>query len=315
MSNYDATTTQLFTKLSQAMGELENTRNMIWNLAPDPPGTPAVHSKTLVFDANVGKPPKATDVFDTKGIDDTTMVWLNDKVDEYIAKYFPELNACLRNLPEEWLCNVISGVKPFGIDSTIFDLVWQRARDRANAEGLSARRTLEATSSAHGFCLPTGALLSASIQMEKKRVDLVNDTNREVMLQDATIKKEILLFAEEQALRYKLGIMQAMADMFKAWMIVPNSDLERARIRGEALNTYYNALGAYWNVEIAIEELKLKAETLRVNTELQNVDMDIRAFAAARGDGGLGDAAQAFGAIAGQAANAAGSLVAQIESL
>lgn len=315
MANYDATTSELFRIATQALTDAENTQRMIWNSQGRAPGTPNVHSNITLSNNSVGAPPTAFDVFAIGDMKDDQIVWLNSQVDDYIAKYFPEINACLKTLPEEWLCNVLSGVKPFGIDSTIFDLVWQRARDRANAEGLSNRRTLEANSSAHGFSLPNGALLSATLQLEKKRSDLIHDTNREVLLQDAMIKKDILLFAEEQALRYKLGIMQAMADMYKAWMILPNNDLERARLRADAMNTYYNALSTYWNVETSFEDLRLRAETLRVNTELQNVELDIRAYAASRGDGGLGAAAQAFGTIAGQATNAASSLVAQIESL
>ena len=315
MSNYDASTSTLFTLASQALTEVSNTRNAIFNSAPRAPGTTAIHANLPKTNLSLGAPPKASDIFFMDDTADDTVVWLNAQVEEYMNKYFPAINNCLKTIPEEWLCNVISDVKPFGIDSTIFDLVWERARDRQNADGLSAKRTLEAASSAHGFSLPNGALLSATMQLEKKRADLVHEVNKEQALQDAMIKKEILLFAEEQALRYKLGLMQAMADMYKAWMIIPNRDLERAQIRAQAMAAFYSALSTYWNVEEAFEELKLKAETLRVNTELQNVGYDVEAFKAARGDQGLGQAAQAFGVIAAQASNAASTLVAQIESI
>ena len=308
-------TSFLQSQATSALQGVENTQRMLFNSSRQPPGT-----TNSVFDVSISKPttgkaPVFSDMFEL--IDGTTpeVLRLNDEADAYMAKYFPAISGGLLTLPEEWLINVISGVKPFGIDSTIFDLVWQKARDRANRAQRSEQKTLEANISARGFSLPPGALIDLSLQLNQRTSDGLSEVNRDQAIKDAEIKLDILKFAEEQALRYKLGLMQAMADLYKVWAIIPNNDIERARIKAQAMASFYQALGSYYNVEMAYEELVVKAEQLRTGVELANTENDIRAYAASKGDNGLGQAAQAFGHVASGAASAAASFIAQIESI
>lgn len=315
MSEYGSTTGELLEFASQALIGLENTQRMIFNNGTNPPGASDASFSLSLTKPKLDEPPKFSDVFEYGDRTNPEILRLNDEADAFLAKYFPAINACLRTLPEEWLCNVIGGVKPFGIDSTIFDLVWQKARDRAARARLSEQRTIEANFSARGFTLPPGALVDVSMKMQQRYSDDLSEVNREQAIKDAEIKHELLKFAEEQALRYKLGLMQAMADLYKVWAVIPNNDIERARVRAQAWSSFYDALGRYYNVEIAFEELRLKAEQARTSVELANTENDIRAFAAAQQDRGLGQVASAWGDIAQGSAGAASTLVAQIENL
>ena len=315
MSEYNSTTTNLMNFARDALMGVENTQRMIWNSAGNPPSASDATFDVTLTKPNLTEPPKFSDVFEYGDRTNPEVMRLNDEADAFLAKYFPAINACLKTLPEDWLCGVISGVKPFGIDSTIFDLVWQKARDRATRSRLSDQRTMEASMSARGFTLPPGALVDLSMKMQQRMADDLSDVNRDQAIKDADIKKEILLFAEEQALKYKLGLMQVMGDLYKVWALIPNNDIERARVRAQAWASYYNALGSYYNVEIAFEELRLKAAQADANVQLANTENDIKAFAASQMDKGLGDAARAFGDIAQGASSAASSLVAQVESI
>lgn len=301
---------------SRALQGVENTQRAMFNLTTRPPGiTDAVFNATLTK-PNTGSPPRFTDI--VKSGDSTVFSLasdLDELADEYMAKYFPAISSGLKTLPEEWLINVISGVKPFGIDSTIFDLVWQKARDRAASAKRSEQRSLEAGMSARGFSLPPGSLVDLSLKLNQRVSDELADVNREQAIKDAEIKHELLKFAEEQALKYKLGLMQAMADFYRVWATIPNTDIEYAKVRASAMSDFYRALSSYYNVEIAFEELKLKAEQLRTGVIIANEENRVRAFDAAQKDMGLGSAAQAFGTVASGAASAAGSIIAQIESI
>lgn len=315
MSEYTSTTSALMDFAREALMGVENTQRMIWNSATNPPGASDATFDVTLTRPNLKEPPKFSDVFEYGDRTNPEVMRLNDEADAFLAKYFPAINACLKTLPEEWLCNVISGVKPFGIDSTIFDLVWQKARDRSTRARLSEQRNLESGMSARGFSIPPGALVDLSIKLQQRVSDDLSDVNREQAIKDADIKKEILLFAEEQALKYKLGLMQVMGDLYRVWAVIPNNDIERAKVRAQAWASYYSAMGSYYNVEVAFEELKLKAAQADSNVQLANTENDIKAFAASQMDKGLGDAARAFGQIAANASGAASSLVAQVESL
>lgn len=267
----------------------------------------------------VSGPPSFADLLTGNSTVDAEVLRLNTEIEAWVDKYFPAINGGLKTVPEDWLLNVISGVQPFGIESTIFDLVWQRARDRAWKQAQSSAKNLSANMSARGFSIPNGALVDLNMELYAKTDEALAEVNREQAIKDAEIKNDLLKFAEEQAIRYKLGMMDAMVSLLKAFAVIPNNDLERDRIRASAMSAYYSALSQYYNVEVAFEELRLKAESTRAEVALKNAGNELEGarikVSGNAGLGALGEAAQAFGTIAASAAAGASSLVAQIESL
>lgn len=314
MSNYDATTNKLMTIAERALMEAQNTRGWIGAFS-------SVNAPDTNFRHNVNKPslgpaPKFSELFDN--VDNTApeIIRLNREADEWLDKYFPSINGCLRTLPEDWLCGVISGTKPFGMDKTVFEIVWHQARDRAYRSANSSQRSLEAAFSSRGFTMPTGALVAAMSEVEAQADLAVAEVNRAQAIKDAEIKLELLKFAEEQAIRLKLGIMDAMARFYQMWFAVPDRDIERARIRAQAMSAFYSALSNYHNVEVAFEQLRLEAAKAGLTADLQSDDRRMEAERILRaGLPSIGAVAQAFGNIASGAASAAGTLVAQIESI
>jgi len=313
-SEYGSTTDFLQQKLAIALNKVSETKTNIINLSG---GRPNVSTSKFSVDIKkpvIGSPPKLSELLEMESTN-PEIFRLNNEADAYMEKYFPAISGGLLTLPEDWLIGVISGVKPFGIDSTIFDMVWQKARDRARKQQLSEQRTLEANMSARGFSMPPGALVDLSEQLSQRVNDAISDVNRDEAIKDAEIKKDILLFAVEQALRYKLGLMQAMADLYKVWAVIPNNGVERMKAKASAMSSFYNALSSYYNVEMAYEELKVKAESARTDVELANTKNKIDAFSAAADNRSLGQVAAAFGDIASGAASGAASIVAQIENI
>src|SRR5690554_3088827 len=312
--SYDNTTSQLFNTVSRAIIQAQTIAGRIG--ASNPPNlkeTPAHHS---VSKRNMPTP-QFSDMFDPDGSNagNQAVLGLNDKVDAWLAKYFPSINGQFQNVPEDWLVGVISGVKPYGTDSTVFDLVWHKARDRAYQTVTSERRTLEAAFSQRGFTLPPGALVDATAQSEQRGTDAILDVNRDEAIKDADIKKEILQYAVGIASQLKQGILNTSAEFFRVYHSAYNNDLERARIRASAYSSYYNALSTYYGVEVSWEELRLRAAELKAGVD---GGIDRNRIAASTGGGAAAAhaaASQGFSQIAAGAASAAGSLVAEIESI
>ena len=318
-SGYDGTTQALIDVAQSALEQVAGTRTSIINLSgAGEINTDEQHSEfEVAATPKLQAPPKLSDFlnesdpFNTKEL----LGYLNDMAEGYLDKYFPAINNCLRTLPEEWLCGVISGIKPYGLDDTVFDHIWQKQRDRAHAARLSEQATLEANMSARGFSMPPGALVDLSMKLSRRDSDALQDVNRDVTIKQAEIKLDLLKFAEQEALRYKLGLMQAMADLYKVWAVLPEQEGKQAEARARAMAAYYQAIGSYYDVEVAFENLRLRAEELRVNVELDNQRIKVQANAGVTQPTALGAVAQAFGDIASGAASAASTLVAQIESL
>lgn len=262
---------------------------------------------------NIEAPPKFSDIFDGGDSSPSVLQWLNGQSDQWITKYFPSINGGLRTIPDDWLVRIISGQSPLGHSATYFELAWHRARDRAQRTVDSETAQIASEFSARGFSLPTGAYVDAVGKAQRRATDAILEVNREEALKDADIKLELLKFAEQQALQYKVGIMGAMADFYGKWLVLPDKDIERARIKAQAMTSFYAALGNYYNVELSFEELGMRAKQLKADVDLgvdrtrvANLQSDASTNAA------LGQAVRGFADISAQAAGAAGSLTAEI---
>lgn len=312
---YEDTTAFLQAQATNALNQASNNASRIYSLPPK------VNLREPNFDVTltkptIGPPPQLSDLFTEGDTSQSNLAFLNAEADAWLAKYFPEVTGCLQNQPEETLCAIISGSRPFGVDKTVFEMVWNQARDRAYRTANSERVTLEAEFSARGFTLPAGALVDLIAQSERKATDAVLDVNRDQAIKDADIKVELLKVALELATRIKLGVMSAMADFYRLWITLPDKDIERARIRAQAMSAFYSALGAYYNVEVAFQELTLRAAQADAGVDV-DVDRNRLTHESHFGStaSALGQAVNAFAQVAAQANAAGGSLTAEIESI
>lgn len=262
-------------------------------------------------DPNLQEPPKFSDLFPGSDSSGEQIQFLNGEVEKWIDKYFPEINGCLRTAPEEWICNILTGTNEYGLNPAVFDIVWQRARDRAYRTSATEQKTLDALFSGRGFTLPPGVMLQAQSESEQRASAAIAEVNRAQMERDAEIKLDLMKFAEEQAVRLKLGIMDSLRGFYTAWMQVPDKDIERAKIRAQAQSSLYSALSSYYNVELGFENLRLRAEQVRTGVQIDNNKLALNGMDAGR-NSALASAASGFAQVAAAAGNAGGALFADI---
>lgn len=313
-SEYNSTTEFLQNLARDALQQAENNASRIYSLPPQTTLREPTFNVSLT-EPNLGPPPSFDDLFGQDNTDPTVQ-YMNGQADAWMDKYFPEINACLKTLPEEFLCNIISGVKPYGQDKTYFELAWQQGRDRLYRTVASEKATLSAEFSSRGFSLPPGAFVDAMIRSEQKATDAALDINRDQSIKDADIKLDLLKFAEEQAIRLKLGVMQALSDFYRQWINIKEFDVRSAQIRAQAQAALYGALQAYYGVEISFQELLLKSAQTKAGVD---IDVDRNRLDKQRNFGStasaLGTAVSAFANTSSNAAQAGSSLTAQIEGI
>lgn len=315
MSEYSSTTAFLQGVASDALTQASSNASRIYSLPPNV-NLRNPHFSVNLDKPNIGPPPVFSDLFTEGDSTDPTIQYLNSQADTWVAKYFPSLSSGFANQPEDTLLGILSGVKPFGIDKTIFDIVWHQARDRFYRTAASEQRTVEASFSARGFTLPPGAMVDALTQIEQRATESINDVSREQAIKDADIKQRMLELALQLSSQLKLGVLGALADFYRQWITLPDKDIERARIKAQAMSSLYSALSSYYNVEMSFQGLKLQAQTASAGVD---VDVDRNAlnrqgnFSAIAG--ALGQAVSSFARTAGDAAQAGGSLTAEIASV
>lgn len=312
-TRYEATNDFLQKHAGDALREASNTARKISSQAK-----PDLSDARLDVDLdkpNIGPPPNFSDLFPNSDGTAEEVQRLNGMVDSWLSDYFPSINDCLQNVPDEWLCNIITNQNPFGLHESVFEAVWHNSRDREERQYRSEDATLRAEYSSRGFSLPPGAMVAAMDKARQRASEAVQEVNRSETIRNEEVKLQLLQFAVAEANRYKLGIMSSLADFYRMWVTIPDKDIERARVRAQAYSSLYAALGNYYNVEIAFEELKLRAESGDVDAQLTGDRNKIALYSADNAASGLGAAVRGFADISGQAAGAAGSLIAQIEGV
>ena len=267
---------------------------------------------------NLGPAPKLSDVLGADDGGSELLQLLDSEADKWIDKYFPAAKGGFSQLPEQFLLGVISGLKPFGLDKSVFDIAWQRARDRGYKTAETERAQIRSLFSANGFETPPGYQIAAEKAAYERASDAAAEVNRQQAVQDATIRFEMMRFAVEQEIGYQRGIIAALADYQRQVAVLPNSALERARIRAQAQATLTSALSSYWDVNRSYEELKLKVATASADVDLNvsgNRIRNAQADATSNKAASVATAVEAFADAASNAAQAAGTLVARVESV
>lgn len=260
---------------------------------------------------NLQAPPQFSDLFPGADTSNQLVQWANAQTDALVEQYFPELATCLRTLPEEWVCGILSGDKEFGLDRTVFEIVWQRGRDRQYRDSASSQATLRADWSQRGFSLPTGAMVQLGVEAEARAGAAVAEINREQFIQEAQIKLDLMKFAEEQAVKLKLGLLDAMRQYLVTITTLPDKDIERARIRAQAYSSFYSALSSYYDVELGFEKLRFEAANARAEL-LHDTDKIKVSLNQSDRNTALGQATRGFTDVAAAASNAGSALVADV---
>lgn len=313
MAEFEDVTNFLQGQSSRALTEALNTRNMIWNLMPG-----QLKERRLNYTLNkpeLGGPPKFTDVFGESDTSSPELLRLNNEADEWLQKFFPAIHSGLKTLPEDLLIGIIGGTKPYGLDRTVLEIVWHQARDRAYRAVESEARSIADRFSASGFALPPGPMAAMLLAVEQRAGEAIAEVNAQQAIKDADIKVDLLKFAEEQAIRLKLGVMSQMGEFYRVWHTLPDRDIERARVKAQMMSTFYSALGSYYNVELAFEKMRLDVETSKIEVGLTYDRNKVALDNGNNTSGALGQAANALAQVAASNGAAASSLVAKVEDV
>lgn len=311
MATLDNLISQQSSLIESALSTARETTSRIANVV-----SPALLNPNLryTFDKpTLSKPPSFGEILpgDTSG---STIQFLDAEVDKLVEQYFPELNACFKDTPERWCCGIITGATPLGLSQDAFDLVWHQGRDRESRSRTAEVRNIAARFSASGFTLPPGAMLAAIAQAEERASDAVSDVNRTQTVRDLELKWEMLKFAEEQAIHYKLGMMRLVAEMYNFFLQVPARDVDVFRAKAQAYAASQDALSSFYRVELGFEELRMRAAEVRLGGDISNDRNRIASSQGTSAASALATAARGFTDTASAAANAQSALIADLNA-
>lgn len=263
---------------------------------------------------SITRPPAIGDLLDGDTKADSIQ-FLNAETEKWLDKYFPNLNSCLKYQPEEWACGILTGQKPFGLNREVFEAVWHEGRDRAYRAASTEQDQIRAGYSLRGFSMPPGAMIAAQRNAEIRASEAIADVNRTQMLRDAEIKLDLVKFAASTAAQIKTSMMGVLANFYGQWVGLMNRDADMARAKAQAYSALTSALSSYYNVELGFEELRLKAAQAKTGAQEVVAKLGLQeGEVKASENRSLAQAVQGFADAAGSAANAQGSLQAEVYS-
>lgn len=277
---------------------------------------PNIASSNLDFTPSVATLTKPAVLTDFLQLDSSpqTLQFINGETEGLITKYFPEIQAgALAHSPEEWLVGIITGQKPFGLSKEVFEAVWHASRDREYRSRNSGVSQIRREFSALGFSLPPGAMMQAITRAEEQAADAIGDVNRAQTIRDAEIKLDLLKFAEEQALRLKMGIFDAIASYYRVLMDLPSKDIQATQAKVAAYASLNSSMADFNRVQLGFDQLRLQAASLRMNGKMDESKLRISAVDGSR-NAAIAQTANAFAEVAASAAGNASTLNANIIS-
>lgn len=212
----------------------------------------------------------------------------NEQVSKWVDDYFPALGDCFQNVPEQWICDVISGVQPLGNSEQAIEIAWRTAKANQHREMQSAKRTLSAEFASRGFSLPPGAMLAATQRLHERGFDATSAVNREAALKDVDVRVRLLELAVSTAAQLKQGLLGIMSDYYRVIASLSNDaaqyGIEKARIKAQADTQFNEAMLRYSDINqtyyrsLRDNVLQHNGQTISLySASLAGVDTKVRA--------------------------------------
>jgi hypothetical protein len=170
----------------------------------------------------------------------------------------------------------------YGIEPDDESRLWNRARDRENANAKLAQEEVRRQFSATGFKMPTGALLNALLAAADKALMMNSSVNRDIAIKrgdlyvdnrkftiERILQLETVLIGYhgalmERSLNAQRYILQASIDVFNAEVSKYNAQLDAYRTEAQVFGEKIRALVA----QIQIYSAQVEAE--KVKTDINN---------------------------------------------
>lgn len=204
--------------------------------------------------------------------------WL-DKFGDFLTTYFPDVNGCIRDNSDNWICDTIANGGT-GIPAAIQDAIWQRARE-AIARDIAGQRDGALTEfAARGFSLPSGALNYRLLQLDQTAIDKSAEVARETAIKNIEIEIENIKFAVQQAVQMRIGAAQAAIGYVGSYIKTYDSATDRAKAMTDARYKFWAASNSYYDAFARIEALDVQVKTKNVEHTLEDNKLFVQAAAA-----------------------------------
>ena len=173
---------------------------------------------------------------------------------EFLARFFPQIDECLQSSIDTWLCNTINNGAT-GIPTDVENQIWERSRARELKDFGRRDDELVRTWANRGFSMPTGALFDAQQIAQEDLTEKISTHSRDVAIKQAEIQIETIKFAVAEGIKLRLGALDVAIKYLQVWLGNAQISVAYANATILARSHLYQALAAYYGALIASERL------------------------------------------------------------
>lgn len=182
---------------------------------------------------------------------------LQDAIAQFFT-YFPEFDQCLQQTSDNWICDTITNGGT-GIPAAVENQIWDRARAREVQEANRMEDEAVTAYAARGFSLPPGALADRTLTVQQDASNKVSTINRDIAIKNIEIEIENIRFAVDQATRLRLGIIAALNDFIRAFLLPVQLGIDKARAQVEAKTRLWDVTNGYYSAIVGLENARVNA--------------------------------------------------------
>lgn len=188
---------------------------------------------------------------------------IEGQVDAFIAKHNPRFKEQMGRI-EDRLAKYLEGGT--ALAPAVEAAIYERARDRNNAEYQRVRETAWEDAAARGHTLPDGALQSAVRLARQGAADNQARTNAEIAIKQAELEQQNLQFAVTTSANLRSVILNAAMNYHQSLVAINGQALDYAKsLAGLLVESFNVAVRAYqaaldgYRAEVQAFEVRLRA--------------------------------------------------------
>lgn len=189
--------------------------------------------------------------------------WLKTKFSDFQTTYFPN-DVATYSAAESWVQGALANPNaalPLAVQSQIL------ADDQARivTETSRAKDSLMATFAARRFPMPSGAAVSAALQLDQSAQDKMAESSRKI----AIMSVEQMKFALDKAIALRTNAMSETLEFIKTMTFAPQTSSQLVGIGQDTQSKRISAVGSYYNSLISAAELTNKVAEFNVTAKLE----------------------------------------------
>lgn len=194
---------------------------------------------------------------------------LDGYLDKILLKYNPRYHTQMQAI-EDQLARYMQGGT--GLDPTVEDAIYARARDKNNAEARRALGSAYADAASRGFTLPTGGMLSAIKATRQAAADNNARAATEIAIAQAEMEQKNLQFAITTSTGLRTAVMSSLIQHAQVLATLNGQALEYAKAVLSGVIEAYNLSVKKAEIElevmkshVIVYETRMKGASLRLD--------------------------------------------------